>query len=239
MYRHAAILRYFAGESYMKYHATSLFLLCAALGMAQAPGAPRTAPTPSVASSSDAATNLDVILGEIQQATQSANSDITRLHIDRWKADGNEKAQLQQVADSLHKNITRAVPDLLSDVRTGHGSISSTFRLYHDVNVVFEYLNSLTDAAGSLGKKEEYDPLNSDTTALDKARQHLSTYIEQAAANLETKLRTPAPTASPTPAPQQASPKRIVIDDDTPQKKKTATKKKAATPPSKPSPTPN
>jgi hypothetical protein len=228
----------------MKCLATSLFLLFAALGAAQAPAAPRTAPTASAASSADAASNLDSILGEIQRATQAANADITRLRIDRWKGDTTEKAQLQQVADSLHKNITRAVPDLLSDVRSGHGSVSSTFRLYHDVNVVFEYLNSLTDAAGSLGKKEEFDPLNSDTTALDKARQHLSTYIEEAASNLESKLRTPvAPTATPAPAAApQAGPKKIIVDDDAPKKKsasKSAPKKKSSTPPAQPSGTPN
>jgi hypothetical protein len=220
----------------MKSLATSLLLLCAALGTAQAPGAARLEPS-AKASSGDPAVNLDSILTEIQQVVQATNADITRLHIERWKADPTDKQQLQQVADSLHKNITYAVPDLLSDVRSGHGSVSSMFKLYHDVNVVFEYLNSLTDAAGSLGKKEEYDPLNSDTAALDKARQHLSVCIEQAAASMESKLRsTPAaPASSQAPAPP-ATPKKIVVYDDVPAKKNTPAKKKT---PAQPSATPN
>jgi hypothetical protein len=216
-----------------------MILLSALLGMAQTPTAVRTAPAPSSASTTDTASNLDTILAEIQKATQAASADIAKLRIDRWKADSSERAQFQQVADSLHKNITYAVPDLVSDVRSGHGSVSSAFKLYHDVNVVFEYLNSLTDAAGSLGKKEEYDPLNNDTTALDKARTHLSSYIEQAAASLETKVKAAAvATPAPTPAPQ-ASPKKIVVDDDAPKKKPANNKKKASSPPPKPSATPN
>jgi hypothetical protein len=176
---------------------------------------------------------------EVQQATQSANVNITRLRIDRWKADSTEKAQQQQVADSLHKNITLAVPDLIGDVRSSHGSVSSTFKLYHNINVVFEYLNSLTDAAGSLGKKEEYEPLNGDVAALDKARQHLSAYIEQAAASLENKVRTAVAAATPAPTPQ-ATPKKIIVDDDTPHKKPPTTRKqKTSPPPPKASPTPN
>ncbi len=229
----------------MKHVLAVSILLFAALAAAQRSSATRPAPSPAAPASSPStatsapAPELDSILAEIEQSTQAANSDITRLRIDRWKADAADKAQLQQVADSLHKNIAFAVPDLISDVRSNHGSVSSTFRLYHNLNVVFEYLNSLTDAAGSLGKREEYDPLNSDTAALDKARQQLSSYIEQEAASLETKVRAGAAAATPTPAPQ-ATPKKIVVDDDTASKKAVSTKKKKTSRPApKATPTPN
>ncbi len=222
--------------------AVSILLFSAAFGLAQAGSTnrPSTAPTPSAAiSPSSTAPSLDTILTEVQQATQSANLNIARLRIDRWKADSAEKADMQHVADSLHKNISLAVPDLISDVRSSHGSVSSTFKLYHNINVVFEYLNQLTDAAGSAGKKEEFDPLNGDVAALDRARQHLSAYIEQAAASLENKVRTAVASATPAPTPQ-ATPKKIIVDDDTPHKRPATTKKqKTSTPTPKPSPTPN
>jgi hypothetical protein len=185
--------------------------------------------------------SLDSILLEIQQAAQAANVDIGRLKIEKWKADSSEKVQMQQLADSLHKNIAYAVPDLISDVRASHGSISTTFKLYHNINVVFEYLNSLTDAAGSLGKSEEYEPLSRDTTALDKARQDLSTYIEQAAAAIENKARAATASANVIPAATpQATPKKIIVDDDTFRKKTaTAKKKKTSSASPKSSPTPN
>lgn len=223
--------------------AIPILFLSAALGAAQTSGATRPATSPSAgslpSSSSSAAPNLDAILDEIQQATRAAGTDISRLRIDRWKADSTEKAQLQQVADSLHKNITNAVPDLIGEARSSQGGVSSTFKLYHNINVVFEYLNSLTDAAASLGKKEEYDPLNSDTAALDKSRQHLSDYIARAAVNLEDQLRAALATPTPTPAPP-APPKKIVVDDETSKKKPANTKKKkTSTPPAQPSATPN
>lgn len=172
------------------------------------------------------------ILAELQRTTQSANLDLSKLRIERWKADESEKQQMQQVALSLQKNLTMAIPGLINDLQATPGSVTKAFKLYHDLNVVYEFLNSLSDAAGVYGRKEEYTPLASDTSALDNARQSLSSYIEQAATTLEVQAQKPPavqqqPQAAPTP-------KKIVIDDSSPSAKKTTRKKKpspASTPP--------
>ena len=177
--------------------------------------------------------DLNSIVSQVRQATQAANTDLGRLQIAHWKGDTGNKVQMQQVADSLKKNLTYAVPDLINDVQSSHGSLSTTFRLYHNLNVVYEFLNSLTEAAGAYGKREEYEPLSNDATSLDSARQGLSTYIESTAARLERPTPTPAPAPTPTP-------KKIVVDDDTPQKKPaTPRKKKTSAPSPLTSPTPH
>jgi hypothetical protein len=177
--------------------------------------------------------DLDAIVSQIRQATQAANTDLNRLQIARWKGDSGNKVQMQQVADSLKKNLTYAVPDLIGEVQTSRGSLSSSFRLYHNLNVVYEFLNSLAEAAGAYGKREEYEPLAGDATSLDNARQGLSTYIEKTAARLERPTPTPTPVATPTP-------KKIIVDDDTAKKKPATTrKKKTSAPTSHPTPTPN
>jgi hypothetical protein len=213
--------------------AVAIFVLLAALcAVAQ---------TSNVSPPAQSLPSLDSIVLEIQQAVQAADVDLARLRIEKWKTESSEKAQMQQLADSLHKNIAYAIPDLISDVRSSHGGVSTTFKLYHNINVVFEYLDSLTDAAGSMGRSEEYESLSRDTAALDKARQHLSTYIEEAAATLESEARAATASTTPTPAATpQATPKKIVVDDDSAQKKTATTrKKKTSASPPKPSPTPN
>ena len=204
-------------------------VVCAEFMAAAQSLAPAPKPAPATAPPS-----LDSILAEIQQSTQNTNLDLGRLHIDRWKADAADKAGWQQMADSLRKNLTSAVPDLLSEVRTTHGSVTSTFKLYHNLNVVYEYLNSLADVAGSAAKNDESDPLNKDAAALDASRKHLSDYIEQAASSLEAKLKAAA-TPPPTPTPA-VTPKKIIVDDSPTPKPVTAKKKKTSTP--QPTPTP-
>jgi hypothetical protein len=197
-------------------------VVCARLISAAQPQAPAPKPAPA------ATPSLDAIMLEIQQASQAANLDLGRLRIDRWKTDANQKTQFQQIADSLRKNLTYAVPDLLAEVRSSRGSVSSTFKLYHNLNVVYEYLNTLVDAAGGMGKGEEYDPLNKDAADLDTARQHLSAYIEQAATSLENKAKAAAvPPAAATPQP---TPKKIIVDDNSTPKPVNTKKKKTSTP---------
>lgn len=212
-----------------------IFLVCATACMGQAAtGAPqRIQVAPPTA-------NLNAILQQIQQSTSSAGTDIGKLRIEKWKTDADQRKQLLQVSESLQKNIANAVPGLITDVQSSKGGVVASFKLYHNLNVLYEFLSSLADAAGSLGKKEEYEPLANDANALDSARQNLSTYIEQAANRLETTVRAAAQARQAAPAPTPS--KVVVIDEDTtPAKKKPkSTKKKAssAKPAASPSPAP-
>jgi hypothetical protein len=176
--------------------------------------------------------NLNAILTQIQQATSSASANIAKLRIEKWKTDAEQKQQLQQVAESLQKNIANAVPGLVTDVQSSRGSVLTSFKLYHNLNVLYEFLSSLADAAGSLGKKDEYEPLAADATALDTVRQNLSIYIEQAAVKLEAANRAPVAPVQAQPPDPSTQKKVIVIDENNAAPKKTAkpTKKKSSTP---------
>jgi hypothetical protein len=215
------------------------FLFCAGSGaMAQ----PQTQPSPN--QQTQAAPDLNAIVLQAQQATSSASVNIGKLRIEKWKTDSGQKQQLQQIADSLQKNIANAMPGLINDVSGSKGSALSSFKLYHNLNVLYEFLSGLADAAGSLGKREEYEPLAADAAAIDTARQNLSTYIEQTVGKLESANR---PSAGTTPA-QSHQPgtivpgrKVVVIDDTDPQpskKRAKPTKKKASTPPAAPASAP-
>jgi hypothetical protein len=215
----------------------ALCVVCAAAAQVQGPtGAPQrvpVAPPPA---------NLNAILLEIQHATSSASVNIGKLRIEKWKTDSAQKQQLQQIAESLQKNIANAVPGLINDVQTSRGGALASFKLYHNLNVLYEFLSGLADAAGSLRGREEYEPLAADAAALDTARQHLATYIEQTVGRLESSVR-PATGTIPVPArqtPDTAPHKVVVIDDDQPPPKKPvkSTKKKTSAPPASATPTP-
>ena len=170
----------------------------------------------------------------------STNGNIAKLRIDKWKTDSQQRQQLQKVAESLQRNITDAVPGLIADVQNSHGSVSSTFKLYHNLNVVYEFLSSLADAAGAVGKREEYEPLAQDAADLDAVRSSLSSYIEQTATSYESRMNAAR-------AAQQAPPPvKVIVDDEPvkkpkPKRKKTtgASKKPAAKASPSPSPSPS
>jgi hypothetical protein len=189
-------------------------------------------PAPSV--------NLNAVLLQVQQSTNSASVDIGKLRVDRWKTDPDQKQQLQHIGESLQKSIANAVPALVTNVQSSKGSVSATFKLYHNLNVIYENLNYLADVAGGLGKKEEFDPLAADCAALETARQSLSIYISESAGRLEAASRQAAVNAA---VQTQVPGKKVVVinEDEQPAKKpvKPAAKKKATTPAATPQSTPS
>src|SRR5579864_2177146 len=201
-----------------------ILLFSLSLGLAAQTAKP-SAQTRSTQPASDP--NLNAIVNELQRVSVAANGDIGRLRIEKWKADGSQKQQMQQVAESLQRNISQAVPGLISDLQSAPGSVSKAFKLYHNLTVVYEFLSSLSEAAGAYGKKEEYDPLSTDANSLDQVRQKLSDYIDQSAVALENQAKKATSTRTTAAQSTQTVPKKIVIDDSTPT---TTRKKKKAAP---------
>src|SRR5262245_54469570 len=119
---------------------SALAVVILVLSVALAPAGQTSAGTASPAK--NPAPELDSILTRVQQVSQATSSDLTRLRIDKWKGEAEQKDQLQKVAESLNRNLTKAVPGLIDEVQSSRGSVSSAFRLYHNINVVYEYLNS-------------------------------------------------------------------------------------------------
>lgn len=190
-------------------------------------------PNPAAASAAAAPErpNLDGTMFDLQRITVATDSDIADLDIDKWKAgwrtawlkNGSRKHQAEQVAESLRRNLKDAVPDLITGVQSSRGSVSATFKLYNDLNLVVESLDSLIEATRSYGKKGESGPLANDFAALGRVRQDLSSYIQQTAASLEPKMKVPGSTP---PSSSTHLPKKVVIDDNAPNSK--PVKKKAA-----------
>jgi hypothetical protein len=198
-------------------------------------------------------TDLNTTLLDLDRVSQATQNDIANLQVEKWKAgwksgflkDGGHKQQAEQAAGSLQRNLANAMPGLIRDVQSSRGSISATFKLYDDVSLVCEAVDSLISASEASGHKSDAAPLLDDYSALTRVRRSLSTYIQQAAASWETRGKAPfaaLSTPSVQPAPQRAassSPqivndqgvKKIIVDDTIPEKKPAAppAKKKPVT----------
>lgn len=172
---------------------------------------------------------LNAIVADIQRVALSTNGNLGKLHIEKWKTDSKQKQQMQSVTESLQRNISNAIPGLISDVQADPASIAKSFKLYHNMTVVYEFLSSLAEAAGAFGKNEEYEPLANDVANLDKVRQNLSDYVERTATTLDAQLKR-AGTAQQAAAVSQSPPKKIIVEDNALSKKtRKTTKKKPAT----------
>lgn len=193
--------------------------------------------------------DLNSALVSLDRASQAAQNDIANMHVESWKSGwkpgfmkGNShQAEAQQAATSLQRNLHYALPELVHNVQSSRGSLSTTFKLYDDVSLLCEAVDSLINASEASGKKNEAAPLLDDYTALAKVRRSLSAYIQEASAQWETHGKAPSVALSATPAQRQGAQrtqraaasqpapatqvvddqgvKKIIVDDTIPEKK--------------------
>jgi hypothetical protein len=175
-------------------------------------------------------------LDRLQSAASEANADIARMHIDKWKADGGIKQQSQAHAASLQRNLTTALPGLIADVRQSPQNLTAEFKLYRNLNALYDVLASFTEAAGAFGPKNDYDALAQQLDTIDSTRRALGDRLESMAAQTQTELtqlraqvHTLQQAAVPPPPP-----KKVVVDNSETAKKPTHKKKPATSSSSQP-----
>ena len=148
-----------------------------------------------------------ITLDRVSQATQT---DIASLHVEKWKSGwksgflkgSSHQAEAQQAATSLQRNLRYALPELIHNVQNSRGSMSTTFKLYDDVSLVCEAVDSLINASEAAGRKGEAASLVDDYSALTRVRRSLSAYIQQASAQWENHGRAPGAAISAPPVQQ-------------------------------------
>src|SRR5689334_12375879 len=102
--------------------------------------------------------DLNSALISLNQISQATQNDIANMHVESWKSGflkrgGSHQAEAQQAATSLQRNLRYALPELIHNVQSSRGSMSTTFKLYDDVSLVCEAMDSLINASEAAGKK--------------------------------------------------------------------------------------
>jgi hypothetical protein len=209
------------------------------LAAAQIEPASQQAVAPPAASAS--LSPVSSLLATLEQQSQTAQLDLAKLRIDRWKTDSNSKKQSQSNVESVTRNLHDALPGIIGELRAAPESLVSTFKLYRNLDALYDVFGSVVESAGAFGSKDEFQQLANDLGAIEHSRRSFADRMETLAGTKEvelTKLRSQVRTAQQASVP--TSPKKVVVDDNEPPKK--AAKKPVPKPPasasSKPSATP-
>jgi hypothetical protein len=178
------------------------------------------------------------MLSQLEQVSQATQADLAKLRIEKWKTDSNTKRGTQADVESIQRNLQMALPEIIGQLRASPENIVTTFKLYHNLDALYDVLGPVVESSGAFGPKDEFQSMQNDFTALERSRRDLAERMESLASAKEgelTQLRgqvreLQAAAAPPTP------PKKVVVDDTQPEKK--PVKKKSATKSAKPAPPP-
>jgi prophage DNA circulation protein len=167
-------------------------------------------------------TETAMLVSRIEQEANGLDSDVSKLRIEKWKADSNSKQQAIDDARSIQRNISSALPDLLTAARNNPQSLAANFKLYRNVNALYEVLSRLAESAGAFGKREEYDAVAAHLSALDDVRRTFGDSLQQLSANADARSAAAAREAAQAAA---QPPKKTIVDDAEPAPKPVSKKK--------------
>ena len=91
---------------------------------------------------------LNGILGPLEQASQSTQADLTKLRIDKWKMDSTYKKQVLGNTESVKRNLQSALPEIITQLRNSPEDLSATFKLYRNLDALYDVLGSIAESAG-------------------------------------------------------------------------------------------
>jgi hypothetical protein len=178
------------------------------------------------------------LLAQLEQQSQATQLDLAKLRIDRWKTDSNSKKQTQSNVESVTRNLHDALPGMMGELRAAPESLVSTFKLYRNLDALYDVLGSVVESTGAFGSKDEFQVLANDLSSIEGSRRSFADRMETLAGTKEvelTKLRSQIRSAQQASVP--TTPKKVVVDDNEPPKK--PAKKAVPKPPgAKPTPVP-
>jgi hypothetical protein len=191
----------------------------------QAAGAAAPVPYSSVS-------ELNLLLSDLERTSQATQLDLAKLRIEKWKTDGNTKRATQADADSIQRNLQNALPEIIAQLRNSPENLATTFELYRNLDALYGVFGSLTESAGAFGSRDEFQSLQNDLSALERARRAFADRMDTLANSKESelaRLRTQVQSLQAAQAASPPPPPKKVIVDDTETPKKTVKKKSTKT----------
>jgi len=171
---------------------------------------------------------LNTLLAQLEQSSATAQADLAKVRVEKWKADPSHKRLVQANIESIQRNLKFALPEITAQLRASPEDLPATFKLYRNLDALYSVMSNVTESAGAFGSKDEFQSLSNDISAFERSRMGFADRLDNLAASKEaelTQLRGQLKALQAAPPPP---PKKVIVDDTESPKK--PTKKKKTTP---------
>jgi hypothetical protein len=127
-------------------------------------------------------------LDRLQVIASQANTLIGRLGIERWKVSSEARSAAQADAESVQSNLTSALPGMIAAIRAAPDDLNAEFKLYRNLNALYDVFGTLTEATRVFGQKRDYQELSQQLRGISAVRRRLGENLEQLTATTQNQL---------------------------------------------------
>ena len=175
-------------------------------------------------------TQASLVLGNALQQVSIATAHLRRaldsINVPKWKAPGDVRQTTMSDVDSMQRDVTDTLPNLINTALADPAKISPAFAVYRNVDALYDVLLRVSETAQLAGSNDA-PFLEDQRSGLEDARTQLGAALLQSAQAQDAEvvhLRSAAVAAPPPPPPA-----KTVIDDGPATKSKSTTTKKRTT----------
>jgi len=179
---------------------------------------------------------LNMLLAQLEQASQATQLDLAKLRVEKWKADSGNKRQAQGNVESIQRNLQSALPEMITQLRNSPENLNATFKLYRNLDALYDVFSSIVESAGAFGGKDEFQSLENDLNSLEKSRRAFADRMDSLSGSKDVEMARLRAALQSAQASLAAQPPKKVVVDDTQPAKKPAPKKKPKAKPANPPP---
>lgn len=154
-----------------------------------APNSAEQNPDSASPSGEAATTTKNSDLDRLQTFATQADQIVVGLHADKWKASPEAKSAAQANADAVHRNVTTALPGLIDAARANPEDVNAGFKLYRNVNALYEVFSTVTESTRIFGQKGQYEALSGQLQTLGSIRRKMGQSLEELTASVETERK--------------------------------------------------
>ncbi len=172
---------------------------------------------------------LNGLLAQLEATSATAQADLMKLRIERWKTDSSTKKQSLSDVESIQRNLQTALPEMIGQLRSAPEDMPATFKLYRNLDALYDVLSGVVESAGAFGPKDDFQALANDLQSFEGTHKQLADRVNNLATSKEqeiVRLRADLKTAQA--AIPAAPPKKIVVDDNEAGKKPVIKKRPVA-----------
>jgi hypothetical protein len=174
---------------------------------------------------------LNGLLAQLEANSKTTQDDLVKLRIEHWKTDTSYKKQALANVDSIQRNLHDALPQMMAELRAAPEDLPSTFKVYRNLDALYDVLGSVVESAGAFGSKDDFQSLSTDLNGFENARKQVAGRIENLSSAKEAEIvRLRAELKTARAAVPVEPPKKIIVDDTEPPKKPPVKKKPASKP---------
>src|SRR5215467_10684294 len=79
-------------------------------------------------------------------------------------------------------------PSIIGELKNSPESLPSTFKLYRNLDALYDVLNSVVESAGAFGSKEEFQSLKKDIGGIEESRRAVAERMDKLANSKENEI---------------------------------------------------